>query len=218
MKRYIVITMKYKVFTLLLFVLILFNSGFSSTSACSLNRHASTWHCSNNSPGISLKPGEKGNITIYCCYTSPYASVDDEYSLVVQKVENYSRMVQQPDGSWVKENTYYAATPFISNIYYNRTVGPNQDIPITIEFTMPQKSDYYEPGKVLHARTDVMLNAGGSFIMNNIIDTRVVIPDDWKPSILTQLIILVKNNPIVLGSATLILIVIALTFYLIGKV
>ncbi len=204
--------------SIILILVAAFNIGFSTTSACSMNSHASTWHCSNNSPGISLKPGEEGNITIYCCYTSPYASIDDEYTLQVKIIENYTRSVQQPNGEWETENIFYSGSGFIDAIYYNKTVHPYEDIPITIHFKLPPKSEYYEAGETLKARTDIMLNTGGSFILNNVVVNRIVIPDNWRRPIIDIIVDFVKENPIVIGSAILIFTVILMALHLINKV
>ncbi|PIU88095.1 hypothetical protein COS64_04765 [archaeon CG06_land_8_20_14_3_00_37_11] len=204
-----------KKINLLLLTLFLLNIGFSTNSSCSFTSGSSTWHCSNNSPGVAITPGETGNLTFYCCYTSPNAENSDEFSLIVEKMYNYTRNVQQPDKSWVVEFTEYAGTHWITDIYYNTTVHPNEDIPIIITFVLPDYDEAYSE-RVIHARTDVMLNTGGTFILNNVIDTKIVIPEDYEPPFLIQLKNLILNNYL-FDSALLFAVVLIVYFFFIKK-
>lgn len=198
---------------LTLLVLFCLNLGFSSTSSCISNVASSTWHCSNNSPGISLSPGETTNYTILCCYTSPGLTGEEEYSLSIDKLSTYSRNVQQPDGSWVMEQTDYVATEFIKSIDYPETVNPNIDIPVVITFSLPEEHELYEPNAVLKSRTDFKLTTDSAFILNNAIEARVIIPGEWSPSLFVVLKSFIANNYLLLGAILLLLIVIAVFFY-----
>ena len=109
----------------------------------------------------------------YCCYTGPGITEESEFDLYVEEVYNYTRSVQQPDGSWEDEFSDYVATHFITNIDYPSIINGNTDVPITVSISLPEYSEYYDPNEVLHARTDVQLNTGGAFIFNNVIDIRV---------------------------------------------
>lgn len=193
-------------------LLICLNIGFSSTSACIFNAGSSTWHCSNNAPGVNMNPGDTQSYTIYCCYTSPGLTGQEEYTLDVEKLYTYSRNVQQADGSWVLEQTDYAATYFITNIDYPRIVNPNVDIPITITFTLPEEHEDYQPNAVLRSRTDLKLTTGGAFILNNAVVARVIIPGTWSPSILVVLKNFIVNNYLFVGAGLLLIIILVVFF------
>jgi hypothetical protein len=153
-------------------------------------------------------PGETEEFTIYCCYTGPGITEEGEYGLNIEKVYNYSRNVQQTDGSWVLEQTMYHATPFITSIDYPRVINGNVDVPVTITISLPEENPLYAPNTVLHARTDFKLDTGGAFILNNVIDARVVIPSDWQPPLLIRIKNFIMDYYIFIGAGVLILIII----------
>lgn len=198
-----------KKLTLSFIVLLLFSNAFAlaSDSACSYVAGSNTWHCSNNSPGISVTPGGEGELTIYCCFTGPGASTDDIYSLHMDLIDDYSNNIQNTDLTWSLVNTEYPATIFITDVEYSNEVHPNTDIPVTWHFTLPTNHEEYGPGEVLHARADLQLDAGGAFIYNNVIDMRVVIPDNWKPSPITMFLTFVKNNYAIIGAVCVVILI-----------
>jgi hypothetical protein len=193
--------------SLVLIILLVLSTGFSSTSACSLSTNSYTWHCSNNSPGINISPGEKGEVVFYCCYTGPGLTGDEELGMDVQIKTNDPQIVQQENGSWININEFYPGSEFITGITYNSTIHPNEDTEIIIHFSLPEESEYYEAGEVIEARTDVLLDDGGSFILNNVIETRIFIPYDWNPSLLIRVRNFIRDNYLWIGIGILILIV-----------
>jgi len=196
---------------ILLLALLCLNLGFSSNSSCIITPDSSTWHCSNNSPGVAITPGETGNLTFYCCYTSSGLTGNEEYSLNIVKKDSFTQSVQLSNGSWNIETINYTGTKFITNIFYNKTINPNVDIPITVTFSLPEDDEAYE-NQVIHARTDVMLNTGGSFILNNIVDIRIVIPSSSLNLSTNGLIDLILN-PLFDGALLLALVLIIYYFY-----
>jgi len=202
-----------KKLSILLIALIILNAGFSSTAACSYSPTNYVWHCSNNSPGVSITPGSEGELTFYCCYTGPGLNDTDEYNLHIEKLFNYTRSVQQQNGSYLIEFTDYVASDFITSIDYPQVVNPNIDIPITVHFSMPDYDENYAPSTAIRARTDVMLNTGGAFILNNAVIIRVVIPAEWEAPLLIRIRDFILNNAILCAGVLLIAIIAILAFY-----
>jgi len=129
----------------------------------------------------------------------------------IVKKDSFTQSVQLSNGSWNIETINYTGTKFITNIFYNKTINPNVDIPITVTFSLPEDDEAYE-NQVIHARTDVMLNTGGSFILNNIVDIRIVIPSSSLNSSTNGLIDLILN-PLFDGALLLALVLIIYYFY-----
>ncbi|MBN1923353.1 MAG: hypothetical protein JW791_01160 [Nanoarchaeota archaeon] len=188
-----------KRFSLLIIAALLFNSAFSSDLACSFKPGNFVWHCSNNSPAISMAPGQSGEITINCCYTGPGIDDTDEFGLIIEKFDNLTKMIQLEDYSWINETSIYPATQFITGIDYPSTINPNVDIPIVIHFSLPIENELYKPDTTLEARADFKLNGGTGFILNNAIKPRIIIPSSWQPPLLVTMMIFAEENPLILG-------------------
>ncbi len=160
-------------------LMLLFSIGFS-IDACKYNPKGFMFHCTNNMPGIELKPGEEGNITIFCCFTHrKYINSTEEVNITAKPVYEWVRKIQNPDGTWREEKTVYEASKFITWIKYPNSSRGFETFPVIIHYKLPANSPVYAPGKILQSRVDIMLKLGGGIIPNNAIFPRIRIPSTW---------------------------------------
>ncbi|VVB74559.1 Uncharacterised protein [Candidatus Tiddalikarchaeum anstoanum] len=200
-----------KLVTILIIALFGINNVLSaeaSSTSCSYQTGNLVWHCSNNSPGTNIEPGQSGEITFYCCVTGPSLNESDNFRLIVDEVFNYTHSVQQQDYTWNTETIIYPATQFITSIDHPVNVSANTDIPVIVHFTFPVENEVYAAGKVLHARTDIQLDTGSAFVLNNVIDMRIVIPQDWTPSTFTLVKAFLSENFIIIGIGAVVIVAI----------
>lgn len=206
-----------KLLSIVIALLLLSNNlSFATTNSCSYKMGSNVWHCSNNSPGVNISPGEKKNITFYCCYAGPGITENNSYALYVKLLNNYTRTIQYVNYSEV-ENYEYPGSEFVKNIYYNPNANGNNDLQIDVEFEMPEYSKLYVPGKVMYARTDVNLATGGAFTLNNIVQIRLIIPLDWRAPLHYRILEFIEDNWIYMSSGLLLIIIIILFFLIKNK-
>ncbi len=201
---------------LLCFIFVLFfipNIGFSSNPACTERAGYYLWHCDNNSPGISIKPGETGTLILKCCYTGPgLKNSNKTYNINIEKKSEYSRNVQQPNGSWLMMYEHYPATKYITNINYDSEITPYEPVEIKVNFSLPRYEEIYKLNGVLIARIDVNLDSPGAFIYSNRVDMRVIIPSSYKPPLINTLFTLLAGN-YVAGIMGLVMLILSIILY-----
>ncbi len=163
--------------------LLIISTAFAQGSSCLYKPGSFIFRCSNNLPGTTIRPGEEGNITIYCCFTSDYYKEhsDEEVNITYKILNEFFQKVQREDLSWNEVTYEYPASNFITEVEIPNKSKGFTDIPIVIHYKLPAHSEYYKPGAVLYSRIDFDAKIPGSFMPRNSVYPRIIIPQDWKP-------------------------------------